>query len=305
MKQKVSALLIILAIYILADVILISVVMIFKDIIENPILVMLIADVAATIAVYISGLIFKNASVYDPYWSVMPVFIILAWYIFYDISFSAFHLIPLIPLLLWAIRLTVNWAVGFEDLKWQDWRYTKFKENFPKMYPLICFLGIMLMPTLLVFAGLIPVWFLINYAEFSVFGVIGGIIILAAVIIQGLADKQMKNFKLKNAGKGLSIDEGLWRFSRHPNYFGEIMVWLGAAVSALASINIIGVDNLNISTAWFYVLTFLGALLMVLLFMFISVPLMEKHLMETRGSYLDYKKKVRSPLIPFPRKKGE
>lgn len=302
MKEKVKALLIIFGIYILADLFLIAAVMIFKDLINSAILVMFIADVTATVVVYIFGMILKNASVYDPYWSVMPVFMILAWYIFYNIAFSPLHLIVLIPFLIWAVRLTLNWTIGFSDLKWQDWRYTKFKEDFPKLYPVICFVGIMFMPTVFVFLGLIPMWFFINSTTFSVFSVISLIIIMFAVSYQTLADKQMKNFRIKNDRMGACINEGLWKFSRHPNYLGEILIWLGVAVSALSSINKLNV--LSMSAPLFYVLTFLGFILMVLLFSFISIPLMEKHLIKTKKNYLDYKKLVKSPLIPLPRKKN-
>lgn len=299
--KKPAALGIILLIYVFADIILVSSIMMLKDAIKSAVLVMFIADIAATVVVYISSLVFKNASVYDPYWSVMPVLMIIAWYIFYNINLSAYHLIVLIPLLIWSIRLTLNWALGFEDLTWEDWRYKKFKQDYPKIYQFICFTGIMLFPTILVFLGIIPIWFLINNSGFSLFHILGGAIILLAVILQGTADKQMKNFKEKNKNQNVCIDEGFWRYSRHPNYFGEICIWCGVAVAGLASINIISV--LNITAAFFYVFNFLGAALMILLFLFVSIPLMEKHIISTRQGYIEYKNIVKSPLVPFFRRK--
>ncbi len=289
MKNKKISLIIILIIYVLSIISGYFACLIFKDK-YHPITVMLIADIIATIVVYISSLIFKNSSVYDPYWSVIPVFVVLGYFVIYDISFDMKYLIVLIPFLFWAVRLTINWAVGFDNLLWQDWRYVGFKNKFPRIFQLINFTGIMLMPTLLVFAGTIPFYFLITEAYNVIFLIIGGIIITLATILQMVADIQMKKFKKNNTIKGACIDEGVWRYTRHPNYFAEVMIWWGVLIATLPNNNPI---------------TIIGAILITLLFMFISIPLMEKHILETRPSYHEYKNKVRSSLIPFYRKDKE
>ena len=73
-----------------------------------PLAALFLADAAATAVVFIFNLLLKNASVYDPYWSVQPIFIIGAMYIYYKLPFQYFHLLVLVPLTFWSLRLTIN-----------------------------------------------------------------------------------------------------------------------------------------------------------------------------------------------------
>ena len=81
---------------------------------------LLIADVAATVATFIFSLIFKNASVYDPYWSVQPPVILVAFAIGRELTLLGVLLLVVVSF--WAIRLTANWAYTFGNLNHQDWR---------------------------------------------------------------------------------------------------------------------------------------------------------------------------------------
>ncbi|QQO10620.1 DUF1295 domain-containing protein [Breznakiella homolactica] len=252
----------------------------------NPILNMFVATTIATVIVFLFSLPFGNASVYDPYWSVQPPFIILGFYLVYGITLRPAHLLVLLPLLIWAVRLTVNWAVGFENLDWQDWRYTDLKRDNPKTAQLVMFLGVMYMPTCLVFFGTLPYWNLMNILNPApLFPAIGGIIILIGTFFEALGDIQMKAYK-KEANPAPYINRGLWKYSRHPNYFGEILIWVGLAAAGLQNFNIWGI---------------LGLALIVFLFYFISIPMMEKHMLGKRPEYAEYQKNV-SMLIPMPPK---
>ena len=106
---------------------------------------LLIADVAATILVFIFSLIFSNASVYDPYWSVQPAviltFIFLNWirvnkfatgmFAFFgkevESSLSPVAIYLFVAVIFWAVRLTANWAYNFKSFEYQDWRYVMLK----------------------------------------------------------------------------------------------------------------------------------------------------------------------------------
>jgi steroid 5-alpha reductase family enzyme len=236
-----------------------------------------IGTCAATVVIFIFNLIFKNASVYDPYWSVQPPFLVAAFYALGRGVFEPAQLLTLIPLLLWAVRLTANWAAGFENFAWQDWRYTRYKTRYPRISELIIFTGIMLMPTCLVYAGSIPLWFLVETPRLKpLFPAIGGAIILTGVILEYIADSQMRAYK-RDPNRAPCIYSGLWKHSRHPNYLGELLVWIGVCVSALQTPRAI---------------LFPGAILMILLFRFISVPLMESHILEKSPLYAEYKQKV-------------
>ena len=286
MKSKSLSLFIVMFIYIAAfgtgTVVLFAV-----SALVHPLTALFIADIAATIIVFIFNLALCNASIYDPYWSVQPVFLIAMMYLHFGFSFQLKHLLVLIPLLLWSLRLTLNWAKGFENLEWEDWRYRKFKTENPKIAQFIVFTGIMMMPTILVFMGTIPFWYLLNAEKFPmILPAAGGLIILLGTVFEHLADTRMRRYK-RNPGRGPYIDEGIWRHSRHPNYLGEILIWTGLFVSGMVN---------------FQLLSLPGVFLIILLFVFISAPMMERHILEKTPEYKNYQKTV--PFLIFgPRRK--
>ena len=88
---------------------------------------LLISDVVATVVVFIFSLILKTASVYDPYWSVQPIVILTAFAVTRPMGIVQWLL--LVAVWFWGVRLTANWAYGFQNLCHQDWRYTHYKEK--------------------------------------------------------------------------------------------------------------------------------------------------------------------------------
>lgn len=88
----------------------------------------LVADVAATGLVFLISLLIRNASVYDPYWSVAPI-IILSFSMLYFDALTAGNLFLLAVIGYWGVRLTANWAYTFKGYAWQDWRYDMFQEK--------------------------------------------------------------------------------------------------------------------------------------------------------------------------------
>ena len=90
-------------------------------------LALLAADVVATAVTFLFSILFQNASVYDPYWSVQPPVILVAFAVGKELT--AFGMLLLFVVFFWAIRLTANWAYTFADLNHQDWRYTMLKQK--------------------------------------------------------------------------------------------------------------------------------------------------------------------------------
>lgn len=132
---------------------------------NNVILAFFVLDVIATVIVWASGLICQNASLYDPYWSIVPIIMAVFFVITVAPQISAVVILYLFVLAFWGFRLTVNWIVDWPGLVHQDWRYTMLKEKNPKLYPLTNFFGINMIPTLFVFAGMIPAFLAITYAS--------------------------------------------------------------------------------------------------------------------------------------------
>ena len=141
------------------------------------------------------------------------------------------------------------------------------------------------MPTILVYLGCLPMISIVaSDTPFVLTDVIGFAISLVAIEIERRADNQLRAFKSNPSSTGV-CREGLWKFSRHPNYFGEITFWLGLFVMAYG---LAPLEHLYYGV---------GFLVMVLLFVFISIPMMEKRQIGKPG-YADYRRQV-SMLVPW------
>ena len=245
---------------------------------------LLIADAVCTVFVFIFSMIFKNASVYDPYWSVQPIVIVVFFACGHMITLPS--LLILISIIYWGIRLTGNWAYTFGGLKHQDWRYTKFENESGKIYPLINLAGIHLMPTLIVYLCTLPAVFVIrNELSANAGSVIGMAVCIGAATLQLFSDVQMQRYR-KSGEHGL-IRTGLWKYARHPNYLGEILMWWG-----------VGIQAVSVMPDHWYLLA--GALANTIMFFAVSIPLADKRQSQKPG-YAEYKAATRS-LVPIPKK---
>ncbi len=242
---------------------------------------LLIADVAATIATFIFSVIFGNASVYDPYWSVQPPVILIAFAIGSELT--VFGVLLLTVVSYWAIRLTANWAYTFANLNHQDWRYTMLKEKTGVFYPLINFVGIHMVPTLVVYGCILPtVWAVINGVTANLGSVFFLCLSLGAATMQGIADYEMHTFRKNRTGA--FIRNGLWKYSRHPNYLGEILMWWGVALSVICAA----------PNAWYLAI---GALANTVLFFAVSIPMADGRQARKEG-FAEYKQQTRM-LLPI------
>ena len=256
----------------------------------QPIIALLIADVVATIVVWAFGLLYENVSVYDPYWSVFPPVAFLLW-AFYTGVWSLPVILLLIASWYWGWRLTRNWVITFKGIAHEDWRYTKYRSLHPALFHLINFFGLNMVPTLVVFAAMIPGLKLFEpgnlvytlSAEGGLYYVSGAVLILGFLVclssatIQLIADKQSHDFRAAHPGEVCNV--GLWKNGRHPNYFGEIQFWWGIWIM-YAALN--GID-------WFI----LGPIAMTALFLGISIPLMEQRQLANKPGYAAYRKQTR------------
>ena len=242
----------------------------------QPILALLLADVLATIVVWAFGLLYENVSVYDPYWSVFPPVAFLLW-AFYTGVWSVPVILLLIASWYWGWRLTRNWAITFKGIGHEDWRYTKYRDRHPVVFHTINFFGLNMMPTLVVFAAMLPGLKLFEMADSAnILTYFGCIVCIASATIQLIADKQSHDFRAAHPGKVCNV--GLWKHGRHPNYFGEIQFWWGIWIM-YASLN--GID-----------MFIGGAIAMTALFLGISIPLMEKRQLANKPDYAEYRKQT-------------
>ncbi|MBQ9889704.1 MAG: DUF1295 domain-containing protein [Bacteroidales bacterium] len=249
-----------------------------KDYASMPeIWAMLLADVVATIIVWLYGIVFANVSVYDPYWSVAPPVMFTLWAVY-----KGSCTLPVVLLLLavwyWGVRLTGNWASTFKGLAHEDWRYTRYRETLsPALFQLTNFFGLNMMPTLLVFACMLPGFGLYGDTGANALTWLGFVLCISSATIQLVADTQSHRFREANPGQVCNV--GLWEKGRHPNYFGEFQMWWGVWLM-YASLH--GIDFLV-----------LAPVAMTALFLFISVPMMERRQLENKPGYADYRKHTR------------
>ena len=248
----------------------------------------LIADVTSTIIIFIFSLILNNASCYDPYWSVAPLSIAIL--LLFTKPLNLVRILVSIAVIGWGLRLTINWIYTFDNLKWEDWRYKLLKQKTGFFYPLINLLGIHLFPTIVVYLCLLPVLFIYNYdVSFNIFVLIFFILAIFSFVLQGIADFQMHKYR-KNKN-GTFNRNGLWKYSRHPNYLGEILMWLNIALLAIFALN-------N------YYFLIIGAIVNTLMFIFVSIPLAENHQRDRKPGFDIYKSETRM-LFPIYKKKKQ
>lgn len=252
---------------------------------------LLFADVIATVFVWLVGILFKNASVYDPYWSVQPLVILWGLTFLYG-SFDFSVGLLLLAVTFWGVRLTINWGRTFKNLNIQDWRYDNFKRRYPHLFPVISLLGIHLFPTVIVYLVILPgIAMIVSSGQGSVnlVTLLGFAISLLATGIQSMSDHQMHQFRREREDGNELIRKGLWKNARHPNYLGEILMWWGVyimMVSLLPRDWMLGV----------------GALANTLMFLIVSIPMADRRNKEKPG-FDQYMKETRS-LIPIKKYKG-
>lgn len=237
---------------------------------------LLAADTAATLLVWAAGVLLRNSSVYDPYWSVAPMAVIPA-LVFYLDAVNTGTVLLMAVILFWGVRLTLNWAHTFHSLNVQDWRYSRFRSAYPRAWFLINLFGIHLFPTLVVFLAMIPaVLFITAYSAVNSWMVLSLMLCVAAVALEIAADAQMHRFRDDAANRGRFLDDGLWKHMRHPNYLGEILMWWGVFLVLLSA------DPSRWTAG-------AGALVNTFMFLTVSIPMMEKRLMETKPGYAQYR----------------
>jgi steroid 5-alpha reductase family enzyme len=267
-----------LFIYVLAIISAVLVARLFSD--YHPLIQIGAGDLAATILVFLFSVVLNNSSTYDPYWSVKPIVIAVAYiFIFHLDSLNIRQWLVLIGITLYAFRLTSNFYRDWPGFIHEDWRYVNFRKMSGKAYWLVSFLAIHLFPTIMVYLGcmaLLPV-FSDGGRPLNFFDLFGFLALFGAVIYAFIADEQLRKFRKKPENKGKTITTGLWKKSRHPNYLGEIKTWWGLFFFAIAA---------NTDYYW----TGVGAVAITLMFLFASIPLIEKRNLERRADYKEYKK---------------
>ncbi len=258
---------------------------------SHPLVVVAVADATGTLVVFAFSVFFNNSSFYDPYWSVAPPAIALFWLWTGRAELSDGSLIRSVLLcavvFMWGARLTYNWARGWRGLKHEDWRYVDIRNATGRGYWPASFLSIHFLPTTVVYAGCLAFYPALGLTgrPFNFLDAAGFVVCIAAVWIEAAADKQLHRFVSTREDPLAILETGLWAYSRHPNYFGEVLFWWGVYLFGVAAR----------PDLWWIIA---GPVAMTLLFLFISIPLIDTRMLKLRPHYRERVKRV-SRLIPW------
>ncbi len=164
-------------------------------------------------------------------------------------------------ILIWGLRLSL-YVYGRKRGKPEDFRYAQWRRDWGRWFVVRSFFQIFLLQGAIMWAMLLPLYAVWTHPVFELSAVIiGGIVFITGFIFETLGDAQMARFKKDPVNKGKIITHGLWSVSRHPNYFGESLMWWGIGILAFPS-------------HW---LALLSPLLITLLLNFVSgVPMLER-----------------------------
>ena len=253
---------------------------------DRPVLALGLGYLASALVIFVWSTALDNGSMFDAWWSVLPPAAAVWLAAQHVVGVPGLRIaLVLVVVGVWAVRLTSNWARDWPGLDHEDWRYLDMYTNGPKV--LVSLLGVHLFPCVIVFLGsiaLVPalVW---GTDPVGVLDWVAFALGLGAAALEFVADEQMRRFrKVKQPGQ--VMDRGLWAWSRHPNYFGEWCFWCALFLFALAA-----------DPAWWW--TVVGPLAMLAMFVFASIPMLDRRSTERRPEFAAYA--ARTPaLVPRP-----
>jgi steroid 5-alpha reductase family enzyme len=237
------------------------------------------------------SLALKDSSIVDIFWGVG--FILMAWTYYFTVEGAApRQLLIVILVTVWGLRLASyiiyrNWGKG------EDFRYQSMREDRGESWWWVSFFQVFLLQGILFWVISLPLLAaqaadtpaaltLVDYIGIAVWGI--------GFFFETVGDLQLAVFKSKPENEGELLTSGLWRYTRHPNYFGDAAVWWGYGIIALATMTAFGVISL------------IGPAIMTYLLLRVSgVAMLEKSLKDTKPGYEEYVRKT-SGFFPLPPK---
>lgn len=248
----------------------------------------LIGTLVLATLTWLASLAKRDVSIVDSMWAVM----IFAAAFIYSSSVEPYwnrSSLVLTLVLLWALRLTVyitwrNWGES-EDARYQAIR-RKYEPNFA-----LKSLGIIFgFQAVLAWIISMPLWVALTVSfAYSIFDILAVAVWIIGMFFESVGDWQLARFKMNPANRGKVMNQGLWRFTRHPNYFGECLIWWGFFLFVIPT------------GAWWSILS--PILLTFLLLKFSGVTLLEETIVDRRPAYREYIASTNA-FIPGPQKKA-
>lgn len=231
----------------------------------------------------------KNAGIVDAVWAFSFPLLTFVYYVYFDGYLNRQLLITALTFI-WGARLGIylfQRNVGeVEDIRYHQLRTAWGDKANLKMFFFFQFQAVL--------ASLLSIIFLViitnQKQSISIIEILGIIVWFIGIIGESIADNQLKQFKMNPASKGQICEAGLWKYSRHPNYFFEWLVWISYFIMAL-----------NAPYGW---MTIFAPLLMLFLLLKVSgIPMTEELMLRSRGEKFQKYQETTSAFIPWFKKK--
>lgn len=245
------------------------------------------AVTAAMIALWAWQLKSRRADWVDVAWAASIGLLAIGYAIFGDGAVEKRILVALVAGS-WSFRLTRHLAVRLAGHDEEDGRYQSMREHFsahPNRFFLLFFIG----QALIAWLFALPAWVVANDPDpnLSVWVILGVAVWLISLVGESIADRQLSAFRNNPDNRGKVCNTGLWRYSRHPNYFFEWLHWFSYPLIALGA-------------PWQWITWFGPVLMLLFLYRLTGIPYTEKQSLKSRGdAYREYQRTT-SPFIPLP-----
>lgn len=245
--------------------------------------------------VFVLAQIFKNNSIVDIFWGIGFI-VVVAYFVFTSNSLLerqsillSKHLVNLC-VTIWGIRLAV-YIYSRNKGKGEDWRYINFRKIWSKHHIphwLGAFFQVFMLQGFFMLIVALPIIYVnTTFSGVNFLTIIGLLIWITGFVFEAVGDHQLAAFKKKEINKGKTMRYGLWKYTRHPNYFGEMLLWWG-----------IWIMSVNFSTPILSLISIISPLTITWLLTRVSgVPLLESKYKDNP----EYQEYVRSTPSFFPK----
>ncbi len=247
------------------------------------------AIVALMLVTWVVSLVLRNASIVDIVWGLG--FVITAWVVRLTVDGNdARQWLLTAMATIWGLRLSIYLFVRNHG-NGEDFRYQAMRRKYGERFGVISLVTVFLLQGVIMWTVSLPLQLgqVRSTPGVGVLAIIGVVVWLVGLAFESIGDAQLAAFKRDPSNRGKVMDQGLWRYTRHPNYFGDACVWWGIALVAAES-------RLG---AW----GLIGAVVMTVFLRNVSgVTLLEKSLHKRREGYAEYVERT-SPFVPRPPKR--
>jgi steroid 5-alpha reductase family enzyme len=245
-----------------------------------------IAIAALMTVVWLLSVVRKDASIVDIAWGAG--FVVVAWTAYLFAGTSGSIVLPIL-VSVWGIRLSA-YLFRRNHGKPEDYRYQAMRQRWGTAFPIVSLVTVFVLQGVVMWVVSLPVqvgtalldqthpW--LTVAGVALWGI--------GLFFESVGDWQLARFKANQTNAGRVLDAGLWRFTRHPNYFGDLLVWWGLYAVAMSKSD----------AGW----TIIGPIVMSVFLMRVSgVTLLEKKLTNTKPEYVNYVARTNA-FFPGPRR---